>query len=102
MLKGNKTKMMKRSKNRRELTKCKYFLGKVPFQKIIYTSQMLYLIKKMTFLTRTDTSLFCVTGINYWAQKFPIQKVATLPGQKITTTTQAHVEKERHFVIVMK
>ena len=63
---------------------------------------MLYLIKKKTFLTRADTSLFCVTGINYWAQKFPIQKVATLPGQKITTTTQAHVEKERHFVIVMK
>ena len=32
---------------------------------------MLYLIKKKTFLTRIEASLFCVTGINCWAQKFP-------------------------------
>ena len=33
---------------------------------------MLYLIKKEIFLMRIEASLFCVTGINCWAQKFPI------------------------------
>ena len=32
---------------------------------------MLHLIKKKTFLTRIEVSLFCVTGISCWAQKFP-------------------------------
>ena len=63
---------------------------------------MLYLIKKKTFLTRIKARLFCVTGINCWAQKFPTQKVVTLPGQKITNTTQAQEEKEKHFLIVTK
>ena len=63
---------------------------------------MLYLIKKKTFLTRIEASLFRVTTINYWAQKFPTQKVAILPGQKMTTTKQVQEEKERHFVIVTK
>ena len=58
--------------------------------------------KKKTFLMRIEARLFCVTGINCWAQKFLTQKVATLPGPNITTTTQAQEEKERNFVIVMK
>ena len=66
---------------------CEYFLVKATFKRIIYMSQMLYLIKKKTsFLTRTEVSLFCVSGISCWAQKFFTQKVATLPGQKITSS----------------
>ena len=32
---------------------------------------MLHLVETKTFLTRIEASLFCVTGINCWAQKFP-------------------------------
>ena len=58
--------------------------------------------QKEGILARAEASLFCETGINYWALTFATQKVATLPWQKITTTTQAEEETVRHFVTVMK
>ena len=56
---------------------------------------MLCLIKKNTFLTRIEASLFCVTGINYWAQKFSTQKVATLPEQKIDLLSRSFITATR-------
>ena len=40
-------------------------------------------------------SLFFVTEINCWAQKFSTQKVATLPGQKSKADIQLRVVFKR-------
>ena len=50
------------------------FFGKGSLLENNFTSQVLYLIKKKTFLTRIEAGLFCVTGINCWAQKFPTRR----------------------------
>ena len=39
-------------------------------------------------------SLFFVTEINCWAQKFSTQKVATLPGQKSKADIQLRVVQD--------
>ena len=51
------------------------FFGKGTLLEInLYKSDAIDIFKKI-FLMRIEASLFCVTGINCWAQKFPTLEI---------------------------
>ena len=65
------------------------FFVKIPFlENNLHEPDDVSSIKK-TFLTWIEASLFCVTGINCWAQKFPTLPLS-LNSNKVAPNLYSH------------